>query len=147
MENMMEDTDAIRELTEQVCAIQSRMDDMARPKSAIHAKRMYQSRRARDQVFGKHAGLFGEPAWDILLDLSDYRDRGQVISVGSACLASGVPHTTALRTINCLVDQGLINKLPDRLDRRRSNLELTQDGLELLERWASISVEKMVGKH
>jgi DNA-binding MarR family transcriptional regulator len=147
MDGMMEDADAIRELSEQVSAIQSRMDDLSRPDAAVHVRRMYQSRRARDSVFGTHAGLFGEPAWDILLDLYDYRERRQQISVGSACLASGVPHTTALRTINCLVEHGLIDKLPDRLDRRRSNLELTQEGVDLIERWADLSVEKLIGKH
>lgn len=147
MDSMKSDADAIRALTEQVNAIQSQMAGATRPEPPIHARRMYQSRRARDSVFGRHASLFGEPAWDILLDLFDYRDRGQAISVGSACLASGVPHTTALRTINLLVEHGLVNKLPDLTDRRRSNLELTNEGAALLERWAAASMEKVSGKH
>lgn len=72
--------------------------------------------------------LFGEPGWDLLLDLYVHRRRGKRISVTSACTAAGVPPTTALRWIGDLVDRGFIEREDDKADRRRALLSLTDAG-------------------
>ena len=71
-----------------------------------------------------------EPSWLILLDL--YANPSRDVSVTSACLASFVAPTTARRHIDTLEAAGLIEREPDRFDRRKVYLRLTQaavDGL------------------
>ena len=93
---------------------------------ADFALNLYQSRRRRDELFPP--GLFGEPAWDILLDLFVADAAGNRVDVGSACIAAAVPQTTALRYVGKLVRIGLVERLPVPGDRRRSTLALTGPG-------------------
>ncbi|WP_336986285.1 MarR family winged helix-turn-helix transcriptional regulator [Altererythrobacter aquiaggeris] len=91
------------------------------------AENLYRERRHRDQYF--ESSLFGEPAWDILLDLFLHRAKGVQITVTSACLASSVPATTALRWINVLIDQGLVAKMASKTDARVQFLYLSPKGI------------------
>lgn len=59
------------------------------------ARRFYRSRRLRPRVFSDDA-LFGEPAWDMLLDLFIAEADGKRLSVTAACIGSAVPTSTAL---------------------------------------------------
>ena len=79
-------------------------------------------RRRRDRIFG--LGLFGEPAWDMLLELYAAEITGRRECVSGRCV-SGVPATTALRWITLLENAGWIARRADQLDRRRSFLSLT----------------------
>ena len=81
-------------------------------------------RRSRDQIF--EPDLFGEPAWDILLELYASGLAGRRECVSGLSAVSGVPPTTALRWIAALEDRGWIRRTPDRFDRRRSNVFLTE---------------------
>lgn len=81
-------------------------------------------RRQRDKMFG--GNMFGEPAWDILLELFASERTGRKLSVSGACYASGVPLTTALRWIARLESQGWIRRVGDCSDKRRSWLVLTE---------------------
>lgn len=65
------------------------------------AKEEYDERLKRRDFFDP--SYFGEAAWDILLDLYVSRVHGQLISVDSACGASGVPHTTVGRLIGITI--------------------------------------------
>jgi DNA-binding MarR family transcriptional regulator len=69
--------------------------------------------------------LFGEPAWDMLLDLFHCAEEGREVSVSSLCIASCVPGTTALRYISWLEEQSLIVRHKDRQDGRRIFVVLT----------------------
>jgi DNA-binding MarR family transcriptional regulator len=95
------------------------------------AKRIYRARRERDRLFGK-ADLFGEPAWDMLLDLFIAAEEGKQISVSSLCIASSVPQTTALRWIAILEAEALIMRTPDPIDARRVFLSLSKSGHDIL---------------
>ena len=68
---------------------------------------------------------FADPAWDILLDLTAAAAENKRVSVSSLCHASGVPPTTALRWISQMVDGGLLVRVDDPVDRRRSFIELS----------------------
>ncbi|ABS63468.1 transcriptional regulator, MarR family [Parvibaculum lavamentivorans DS-1] len=81
---------------------------------------------ARQNYFPE--GLFSDPAWDMLLDLTYARLAGKRVSVSSLCIASRVPATTALRRIGDLVSQGLAARKRDEADGRRVFVELTEDG-------------------
>lgn len=80
------------------------------------------NRRLRARFFD--AGLFADPAWDILLDLFAARIEGQQVSVSSLCIAAAVPPTTALRWVRQLTDSGLCHRVEDSLDRRRAFIVL-----------------------
>lgn len=94
---------------------------------AILAAQLYRERTMRGKFFG--GDLFGEPAWNILLDLFVHQHKGRQVSVTSACIASQVPPTTALRWINLLVDEGLIERVGDPADRRRALLALSKSAI------------------
>ena len=87
---------------------------------------VYRDRAARARELP--AELLGEPAWDILLDLFINRRRGQRISITSACTASQVPPTTALRWIAMLVELGLVSREEDQTDKRRAFVSLSGQG-------------------
>lgn len=100
------------------------------PKLLAIALREYEDRMRRKSFL--NAEIFGEPAWDILLDLFVAKVRGLRISVTSACIASQVPPTTALRWLTVLEDHGLIAREPDLLDGRRAWVQLTECGFKAM---------------
>jgi hypothetical protein len=101
------------------------------------AESLYRNRRDRARFFDD--SLFGEPSWDILLDLFISSERGVQISISSACQAAAVPTSTALRCIKLLIEKGLVNRVDDSTDGRRSFLvlsDLSRDRMiGLLQRW------------
>ena len=89
------------------------------------AKEYYRKRRSRERIFGR-SDLFADPAWDILIDLFIAYEEGQGISISSACIASAVPTTTALRWLKLLEEEGHISRINDPSDARRVNLYLSE---------------------
>ncbi len=87
-------------------------------------------RRARERSY---PNLFNDPSWDILIDLYASAGRNRLVSITSACLASVAPTSTALRHIDRLIAQNLIQRIEDARDRRRIYLTLTGRGLRLTE--------------
>ncbi len=83
----------------------------------------YGNRRARRRFFP--AELFGEPAWDLLLDLFQARLEGKMISVTSACIGADVPLSTALRWIGVLEAEGLVERNRNLTDHRSTWVGLT----------------------
>ena len=79
------------------------------------------------------AGLFADPAWDMLLDLYLADILSKRISVSSLCCASNVPATTALRWIGALDREGLIKRTADPRDARRYYISLSEAGLERMD--------------
>jgi len=79
--------------------------------------------------------LFGDPAWDILLDLTAARSEHARVSVTSLCIASGVPPTTALRWIGQMVEQGLFVRIGDQTDGRRAFIELSDRCADAMARY------------
>jgi len=94
------------------------------------ARLIYRFRRARDRAFGE---IFGEPAWDILLDLYVAGTERRTVSVTSACIASASPQTTALRWLTRLSEEGLIERRVDPADARRIYVQLTTRGRETID--------------
>jgi predicted transcriptional regulator len=87
---------------------------------------MLGARRLRASFFGE--GMLADPVWDILLDLLAAELEGARVSVTSACIASNVAHTTALRWIGTLTERQMAARTIDPTDRRRSYLTLTEKG-------------------
>lgn len=107
------------------------------PVSAGEIRQAIRGRRLRDQYFG--AGLFEDPAWDMLLDLcAADLERGRV-SVSSLCIAAAVAPTTALRWISRMTEAGLFEREADPFDRRRAYMQLSakaRDGMH--EYWRAL---------
>ena len=91
------------------------------------ANALYKARRRRANLFGD-AALFGEPGWDLMLDLYIASLRGKAVSVTSACVAAAVPTSTALRWIAILERRSFIERRQDNADGRRTFLYLTDQG-------------------
>lgn len=96
-------------------------------------RNILRQRRLRSQYFDD--GLFADPAWDILLDLTAARAEHERVSVTSACIASGVPSTTALRWIQQLLEIGLLDRTEDDRDRRRAFISLSDSAAERMARY------------
>lgn len=80
-------------------------------------------------------GLFADPAWDMLLDLTAARAEHKRISVTSLCIASGVPPTTALRWIGQMTEAGLFERVEDDTDRRRAFIRLSDKAADAMARY------------
>jgi FixJ family two-component response regulator len=93
--------------------------------------RVVKARALRARIFGD--GLFSDPVWDMLLDLSIARLLGKRIFVTSLCIASGVPMATALRRIDDLEAAGLVTRVRDIADARRIFVDLSDDGFEKMQ--------------
>lgn len=94
-------------------------------------KLLIEIRRIRFRHFATSS--FTDPGWDMLLDLMSARLGKRPVAVSSACVAAGVPATTALRWIDQLATAGLVQRLPDPTDRRRVLVELTEEGCRRME--------------
>jgi hypothetical protein len=84
-------------------------------------------RQARGRFFDP--ALFGDPAWDMLLDLTAAHAEGAQVSVTSLCIAAAVPATTALRWLTQMVESGVFIRVPDPADKRRAFIALSDSSL------------------
>ncbi len=133
------ETGRLAELVRLVAELTARLREMAeRPENRVgtpeaalaRAQAILSLRRRRDALFDPR--IFGEPAWDILLDLFVESELGRRVPVSSACIASAAPATTALRHIAQIEERGLIFRTPDAHDRRKSMLSLSPKTREYL---------------
>ena len=84
------------------------------------------ARASRGQYF--RAALFSDPAWDILLELFVAPHEGRRVYISAVGLAADIPLSTALRWVNVLESEGLVEREDDPLDARRTYLRLTEEG-------------------
>ncbi|WP_310532350.1 MarR family winged helix-turn-helix transcriptional regulator [Novosphingobium sp.] len=96
------------------------------------AKRAYEARRYRKQHLAHE--LFGEPAWDILLELYIAFHECRTVSMKAASFASDAPHATAYRNIIMLENLGLVNRVDDLHDRRVKWVGLTKKAIVAISR-------------
>lgn len=91
------------------------------------AKSLYSLRRRVDTLFG-HEGFATSPGWDVMLDLYQAEAAHKMISVTSACIGAACPPTTALRWLQALESMGLIVRICDPADKRRTFVQQTPKG-------------------
>ncbi len=107
-----------------------------RPSSAkmlAFARETYNIRRRRARFLPMD--LFGEPTWDILLDLYVATRENRPVPTTSACIGANVPPTTALRWLRILEARGLVDREEDGRDGRRTFVRLSELGLTAMEDW------------
>lgn len=92
------------------------------------AKSQYSARRVRERFFEKK--IFGEPAWDMLLELYASELNDEKISTSNLILSSSAPNSTALRWMKHLEDQGLVIKKSSNIDGRVQYQRITNVGFD-----------------
>ncbi|MFN2474137.1 MAG: MarR family transcriptional regulator [Sphingomicrobium sp.] len=90
-------------------------------------------RRLRARFFPED--LFADPAWDMLLDLTQAEIAQIRVPVSSLCIAAAVPATTALRWIKTLTDNGVFVRRPDPHDGRRVFVEMAPNTSSAMRRY------------
>lgn len=96
--------------------------DAAPQVSQEQLRAIIRARRLRSRYFTDE--LFADPAWDMLLDLTQAEIAQVRVPVSSLCIAAAVPATTALRWIKTLTDSGLLLRRADPHDGRRVFVEM-----------------------
>ena len=81
-----------------------------------------QARRLRHSHFPEK--LFGEPAWDMLLELLNSGEEGRVMSVTELCEVARVPGQVAWRWISVMEGEGLVLRQPDPNDPSSEVIQL-----------------------
>ncbi len=100
------------------------------------------NRQSRSRFFDP--ALFGDPAWDMLLDLTAAHGEGVRVSVTSLCIAAAVPATTALRWITQMVESGIFLRVPDPADKRRAFIGLSDKAIAAMSGYfASLRVPQL----
>jgi hypothetical protein len=95
----------------------------------LHKAKILVKERYRRQLYFSEVS-FCEPTWDILIDLFIAHMSCKKVSVSSACIASGVPSSTALRYLLHLTEGKIINRVTDPEDGRRVYVELSAGGIQ-----------------
>ena len=139
-------SDAVRNLVQELMGkareLQSSVDDLARggaeveqstPVRAETIRKILKMRARRSEHFP--AGLFADPAWDMLLNLYASHLEQRREAIGGLVSMAGVPPTTGLRWVHKLKDDNFIAVHDDPLDHRRKFVELTQPALEAMENY------------
>lgn len=91
-----------------------------------NAKATLRRRMLRDQLFGAPE-LFGDPAWEMLIDIFIHECEDNPLPVSSLCVTPSIPMSSALRLCQKLCDAGIIYRIPDPSDGRRSFVSLSPD--------------------
>ena len=110
------------------------MDDIAdimppdaMPMMVLEAERELARRHARSSILP--ASYFDEGPWEILLALFVAFAKDRSLSVTDATHGTTVSTTTALRCISLLEKDGLVYRVEDDRDKRRTHLALSASGL------------------
>lgn len=90
------------------------------------AKSIYRVRRLRSKHLPK---IFGEPGWDIVLDLYIAFLEGRKVSTKSACISADCPTATALRKIADLEEAGIVFRVDDLKDRRLKWIGISKEAI------------------
>ena len=99
---------------------------------AVRARTLLDGRRLRGKHFNR--AMFGEPGWDILLVL--YVSEGRQ-SIGQLAKWIETPLSTAVRWIDYLVKERLVEREPHPHDKRVMFIKLLEKGREQLEDYLS----------
>lgn len=87
-------------------------------------------RRNRDRIFG--ADLFGEPAWDILLNLMVARFDECGMAVDVLAEAIGHPESTTLRFVEAMSADRLLEHDNQPVDPRKGIVRLSDDAAKAM---------------
>lgn len=84
----------------------------------IQAEKLLKWSRLKAEHLNMGTGLFSDSCWDMCLDIYICDLKGEQITVSSVAHSSGIPMTTAMRYINVMSEEGLLEKTPNPSDNR-----------------------------
>ncbi len=99
------------------------------------AKEILRTRGQREAYFGMP--IFGEPAWDMILDLFISHEERRSVSISGLAVVAGVPGSTAYRWIERMTSMGLLIQTPDETDGRRTFVTLEREFLSKVRSYLS----------
>lgn len=99
------------------------------------ARDAYQARRRRTEYFPGSEELFGEPAWDIMLDLFIAAEAGRAPTVSEASAGACTSTHAAQRWIAILEARGMLERYADQQDRRRTLVRLSAATTQAMRRY------------
>ena len=99
------------------------------------AQRILERRRSRTSEFDDV--MFGEPAWDMLLDLYVREAHGASTTASQLLEGTGARPVTASRWLQFLEEKGLASRRPHPLDQRVEFVALTGRARDSLDRYLS----------
>lgn len=91
-----------------------------------NARATMRRRILRHQLLGA-PDLFGEPAWDMILDLFIRQAMGEPVPTSSLGVVADMPNSSAMKLIQRLCDSGLLVRVPDENDGRRNFVEISPE--------------------
>lgn len=94
------------------------------------ASKELRQRRRRSQVLPED--MFGEPAWDILLQLY-VEQQGSRLKIARLTNELNLPATTVLRWLSYLQDKQLVRREVHPTDQRSVIIELTPDAIQAID--------------
>jgi hypothetical protein len=97
---------------------------------ALRAARRAQALRRQRTELSAVAGLFGEPPWDIMLELFIAAGEGRTASAGELCAASQLAGSTLIRWLGILEARGVVMQAND-----GQLVTLSADAREALQRF------------
>jgi DNA-binding MarR family transcriptional regulator len=95
------------------------------------ARRILEFRRSRASFL--NPAMLGEPAYEMLLCLYIAEDPGEPLTPARLAELTDVPHSSALRWIDYLVDKELVTRGAHPKDRRATVIDLTSKGKQALD--------------
>lgn len=101
------------------------------------ARAVLEDRRRRGRIF--NLGMFGEPAWELLLNLYVMDIDGPRLTIGRLIDSTECAQTTALRWLQYLQDQDLIVRQEHPGDARTAFVSLTNKARDALDLYLSQS--------
>jgi DNA-binding transcriptional ArsR family regulator len=112
-------------------ALEKALASPSRPCLVGNAEEELRRRRLRQQYLPQ--GLSEDRIWTMLLDLFVSHHRGQKVSTKAACIATEAPERTAMRWLEQIEREGLIERSGCRDDKRVRYVSLTRKGLEAMQ--------------
>jgi IclR helix-turn-helix domain len=93
-------------------------DELGQQGLVGRAETMLRWSRFKTKTLDLGAGLFSDSCWNMCLDIYICDLKREQITVSSIAHSSGIPMTTAMRYINVMVEEGLLEKSPNPSDNR-----------------------------
>jgi DNA-binding MarR family transcriptional regulator len=130
LDQLREAIDSAREALDRVAGLARVTEGAEGISLGSLARRLLDERRRRDACFP--AGMFGEPAWDLLLTLFVAHEAGQQTFVTAALESASIAAGTGHRLLARLESQGLIVRRPAPGSGKKKLVELTPSAVEQL---------------